>query len=345
VSDHLRVTSPLRTMPEMTPISWVLQTLAVFFFVGGYSAAKGLRPGEPWLRRRLTRFARPLPVLLLAWIPVAAALRWAGFPADSVRTLIELVLSPLWFLCVYVALTAFTPLIAAAWDRLGLWGAAVLVGATALIDLGRFALGAPGWTGWATVLTAWLVPFYLGIGWADGALRSRRAGFVLLGGGAAATALLVLYAGYPASMVGVPGAAVSNLSPPTLAAVAFGLAQTGLAVLLHGPLTRWTRRPRPWTAVRAANRSAMTIFLWHQTALMTATVGTLAAFGSLDGLHTEPDQPVWVAERLPWLLVFAAVLTAIRAVAGGLERPRHAGRKKLRGTNPLPEPYISTGVS
>ncbi|WUI01895.1 acyltransferase [Spirillospora sp. NBC_00431] len=217
--EHLRVTSPLRTMPDLAPISWVLQTLAVFFLVGGYAAAKGLRPGEPWtprLKRRLARFARPLPVLLIAWLPAAAVLRWTGFSAADIRTLIELVLSPLWFLAVYITLTAATPLIAAAWNHLRLRGAALLVTATAVIDLGRFALDAPGWTGWATVLTGWLVPFYLGIGWANGALRSRR---------------------------------------------------TALALLLHGPLTRWTRRARPRAVISASGRSAMTIFLWHQPAL------------------------------------------------------------------------------
>jgi peptidoglycan/LPS O-acetylase OafA/YrhL len=349
----LHVTSPLKTMPGLTPITWIFQTLALFFLVGGYSAAKGLRPGEPWgrrMRRRLTRFARPLPVLALTWALVAALLWWAGFSASGIRTLIELVLSPLWFLCVYVALTALTPLIAATWNRLGLRGAALLVGATAALDLGRFALGAPGWTGWATVLTAWLVPFYLGVGWAGGALRSRRAGFALLGGGATGAALLVLFAGYPASMVGVPGAATSNLSPPTLAAVAFGLAQTGLAVLLHGPLTRWTRHARVWSPIRAANRSAMTIFLWHQTALLTVTVAALAAFGSLRGLHSAPDQPEWIVERLPWLLVSGIALAAIRAlVDGGSERPgrpvRESARKNVRGTNSISDPYISRGVS
>ncbi|WP_243719394.1 acyltransferase [Actinomadura sp. KC06] len=327
--EHLRVTSPLKTMPDLTPISWVLQTLAVFFLVGGYAAAKGLRPGLPWgprLRRRLARFARPVPVLLLAWLPAAALLRWAGFSADGVRTLIELVISPLWFLGVYVVLTAATPLIAAVWARLRLRGAALLVAATAVIDIGRFALDAPAWTGWATVLTGWLVPFYLGIGWAEGALRSRRAGLVLVGGGAAGTAGLILFAGYPASMVGVPGAAVSNLSPPTLAAVSFGLAQTGLALLLHGPLTRWTRRARVRAAISASGRSAMTIFLWHQTALLGVTVGALLAFGTLPGLHTAPDQPEWVAERLVWLAVFAVALAALGVGARRCERPRAAPR-------------------
>ncbi|TDC64712.1 acyltransferase [Actinomadura sp. GC306] len=341
---RLRVTSPLKTMPELAPISWVLQTLAVFFLVGGYAAGKGSRPGEPWtprLRRRLARFARPLPILLAAWLPVSAALAWAGLSADTIRTLVELVLSPLWFLAVYVVLTAATPLIAAVWNRLGLWGAVLLVAATAAVDLGRFALGMPGWTGWATVLTGWLVPFYLGIGWAAGALGSRRSGVVLLSWGAAATALLILFAGYPASMVGVPGAEVSNLSPPTLAAVAFGIAQAGLALLLHGPLTRWTRHARVGAAVSAANRSAMTIFLWHQTALLAVTVGALLLYGRLPGLHTAPDRPGWIFERLPWLPVYAVALAALWTMVREFEGPRRSGRDADHTGDAITAPYMS----
>lgn len=63
--------------------------------------------------------------------------------------------------------------------------------------------------------------------------------------GTAATAALVALAHYPASMVGVPGAAISNFNPPTLAAVTFGLAQCGLALLLRDRLRRTMRRPWP----------------------------------------------------------------------------------------------------
>ena len=43
--------SPLASMPWLTPLSWVFQTLAVFFLVGGYSAARSYRGGYlPWLR-------------------------------------------------------------------------------------------------------------------------------------------------------------------------------------------------------------------------------------------------------------------------------------------------------
>jgi peptidoglycan/LPS O-acetylase OafA/YrhL len=33
--------SPLASMPALTPLSWLFETLAVFFLVGGYSAARG----------------------------------------------------------------------------------------------------------------------------------------------------------------------------------------------------------------------------------------------------------------------------------------------------------------
>ena len=117
-----------------------------------------------------------------------------------------------------------------------------------------------------------------------------------------ATAALVLWAGYPASMVGVNGAAISNLNPPTLAVVTFGIAQAGLALLLAGPLARWMRRPLAWAAVATVNLSAMTLFLWHQTAFLAVTAAGLA-IGRLPGLHTAPVGGLWVAERIAWLPV------------------------------------------
>jgi peptidoglycan/LPS O-acetylase OafA/YrhL len=39
--------SPLASMPALAPLSWIFQMLAVFFLVGGYSAARGYRGGYP----------------------------------------------------------------------------------------------------------------------------------------------------------------------------------------------------------------------------------------------------------------------------------------------------------
>src|SRR5580704_19542823 len=97
--------SPLASMPWLTPLSWVFQTLAVFFLVGGYSAARGYRGGyRTWLRKRLIRLARPVAALAAGWIPVTLGLVLAGVPATTVHTLLFLVISPLWFLGVYALL-------------------------------------------------------------------------------------------------------------------------------------------------------------------------------------------------------------------------------------------------
>lgn len=322
--DGLGVHSPLAAMPQFTPVSWVLQTLAVFFLVGGYAGAVGLRgsgavPYRRWVGARMSRLFRPALVLLGVWTAAVGVLIWAGLDLATVRAMVKLVLSPLWFLAVYAVLTAATPVVVALWRRTHGWGVALLIGVVAAVDLGRFALDGPTSLGWVNVLAGWLVPYYLGVAWAHGAFAERRWAAALFGGGAVAAVVLVCAAGYPASMVGVPGASVSNLNPPTLAAVAFGSAQVGLALLVRDALARVMRRPGLWAAVALANLSAMTVFLWHQTSMMTVTVAS-HSLGRLPGLHTAPDHPAWFFERLVWLPVFGAVLAGLWAVFHRFER-------------------------
>ena len=316
--------SPLNAMPWLAPASWLFQTLAIFFLVGGYAAAKGRRGDEPyrtWLRRRLTRLAKPVPALLLTWLPMTVVLWSTGMTPTTQWSMVKLVGSPLWFLGVYAGLTALTPLAIRFWDRLRGYGVAGLVGMVAAVDLVRFGLGGPAWLGWINLAAGWLVPYVLGVAWARGAFAEGHAARGLLTGGVLATVLLVAYAGYPAAMVGVPGHGISNLNPPTLAAVTFGLAQVGLALLLRGPLARWMRRPRAWAGVAQGNLSAMTLFLWHQTAMLATTVALLA-FGVLPGLHDSPSGLGWIGGRLLWLPVFATVLSCCLAIFSRYERPR-----------------------
>ncbi|MFH0520587.1 acyltransferase [Streptomyces sp. M41] len=329
----LRTASPLHHMPWLAPISWIFQTLAVFFLVGGHVATRGYAAARArgttygqWLRSRLSRLFKPVAAVLTLWTVTSVLLLLSGTDLDTIHTLLKLALSPLWFLLVFTALTAVTPLLL----RLNpLWPLAVVLH----VDLLRFGLGGPAWLGWVNVAAGWLVPFSLGAAWTRGEVQRRRAGWILLTGGAAATAALVAWAGYPASMVGVPGAGISNLNPPTLAAVAFGLAQCGLALLLREPLRRTMRRPLAWAAVVLLNLSAMTIFLWHQTALMATTATGLLA-GRLPGLHTLPDDLTWVAARLAWLPVFTLALavcwTTFRLHEQGPRRTRRRSSRVIR---------------
>ncbi|MFI5796879.1 acyltransferase [Streptomyces sp. NPDC051677] len=327
----LRAASPLGPMPWLAPVSWMFQTLAVFFMVGGHVATRSLASAQAqaqarsrsrshapggtggtgaargmrgtyftWLRARLARLFGPVVAVLAVWTVAAVGLLLGGADFVTVHTVVKLALSPLWFLLVFAGLTAATPLLA----RLNpLWPLAVVLH----VDLVRFGLGGPSWLGWVNVAAGWLVPYTVGAAWTRGELERPRAGWILFAGGAVATAVLVVWAGYPASMVGVPGAAVSNLNPPTLAAVTFGLAQCGLALLLRDRLRRALRRPLTWAAVALVNLSAMTVFLWHQTAMMATTATGLFA-GRLPGLHTVPDGLDWVAARMLWLPVFALAL-------------------------------------
>jgi hypothetical protein len=341
-SGEIRVASPLRYMPQLAPATWLFQTLAVFFLVGGYAAARSRSASagtyRQWLGARLARLFRPVGVVLAVWSVTVAGMLAAGADTVTVARLVKLVLSPMWFLVVFAVLTAATPLVA----RLHpLWPLVTV----AVVDLVRYGVGGSSWVGalsalagwpashepsgpswlgsvnvlagWpvsrelsgsVNVLAGWLVPYCLGAAWARGALRSRTAGWVLLVGGAVGAVGLVLGAGYPAAMVGVPGAAVSNLDPPTLAAVSFGLAQCGAALLLLGPLRRALRRPAVWAAVALVNLSAMTIFLWHQSAMILVTALGLLAGEALPGLHTVPDGPEWVLARLGWMPVFGLAL-------------------------------------
>jgi len=320
---RLRTSSPLAHLPWLAPISWVFQTLAVFFLVGGHVATKSYASARSrgttygrWLGTRLSRLFKPVAAVLGLWTVATVGLLVTGADLKTVHALLKLVLSPLWFLLVFATLTAMTPLV----TRVNpLWPLAVVLH----VDLIRFGFGGPAWLGWVNVAAGWLVPYTLGAAWTRGEL-TRRSGRVLLVGGAAVTAGLVAWGGYPASMVGVPGASVSNLNPPTLAVVTFGLAQCGLALLLREWLCRAMRRPLLWAWVAFVNLSAMTIFLWHQTALMSVTATGLLA-GRLPGLHTTPDDLAWVAFRLAWLPVFALALAVCWAAFRSYEQG-HRGR-------------------
>ncbi|MFJ6498112.1 acyltransferase [Streptomyces virginiae] len=337
----LSTTSPLAHMPWLAPVSWVFQTLSVFFLVGGHVAARGYASARErglsygaWAGQRLGRLFRPVAAVLLLWAVVAGGMLIGGAELDTVRSLVTLVLSPLWFLLVFAALTAATPLVA----RIGpLWPLVVV----AAVDVWRFGLEGPEWIGWINVAAGWLVPFTLGAAWSRGAFARRGQALLLLGAGVVATAALLLWGGYPASMVGVPGAPVSNLNPPTLAAVTFGLAQCGLALLVREPLARAMERPRAWAKVALVNLSAMTVFLWHQTAMMAVTALGLLVSADLPGLHTVPDSVGWIAARLLWLPVFAAALSlcwaAFRVHEQASRRPKQS---RATRTGAVPRPRV-----
>ncbi|MFE4449891.1 acyltransferase [Streptomyces sp. NPDC056796] len=318
--------SPLSTFAVFSPVSWVLQMLGVFFLVGGYASVLSYlrRPSTTgaWLRGRMVRLGRPVLGVTAVWALALPVLYAAGVPEDTLRTGAKLVIQPLWFVGVYAVVTALTPYCVRVSGRLGGWAAAPLIGSVAAVDLlryGPYADAVPSWTGLLNILPGWLFAYQLGVCWGRGRL-SRRGGWLLLTGGTALFAVLLLVLHYPASMVGVPGEARTNSHPPSLLVLALASAQSGAAVLLHGRIGRALRRPALWAPVVVVNLSAMTILCWHQTAMLAAAVPASFA-GAVPGLTTAPDSAAWVLARPAWMPLFAALLVLLSRYARRFEEP------------------------
>ncbi|GIJ54417.1 acyltransferase family protein [Virgisporangium aurantiacum] len=325
VSDPGRVTdlhgeSPLEYAPGLAPASWALQTLGLFFFAGGFAAVRRRSATGGTGRNRMRRLARPLLALAAVWVPAIVLLDAVGAPAPTRHVVVSLVTHPLWFLLVYLALTFAVPVLRPLVARAGGWTVLPAVALVAATDVTLFA-GHSSWWQPVTVVAGWAVPYVLGMLCATN--RLDRHGFALLGVGVVGGTVLVLGFGYPASAVGVPGQDFSNLDPPSLFTVALALAQIGLFLLVRPALARVLRRPAVAVPIEVLTASPVTIFLWHQSALLLVSFGGLLV-GRPAGLLDAPDAG-WPLARLRWLPVFALVLAALVTVFRQFESRRVGG--------------------
>lgn len=321
------IASPLQHLPELTPLTWVLQLLGLFFFAGGWANVRSLdrasggsasattrgsilgRGYLPWLGARLDRMLRPV-VLLAGFVAVLlAVLGLSGWTGADLYTVGLFVVSPLWFLPVYLVLTAGTPIVDAAVRRWGAWAAVGPAAVVLLLDLLRYG---PWWelpasVGTPNLIAAWLVPYVLGVAFARGRLVQAAGPWLFVAGLAACVALIV-FADYPASMTGVTGADRSNMGPPSLLVPAMALAQLGVALTFYRRLARALTRPWLWAIVVTINLVAMTVYLWHQTALMSTQLATHAVGLSLLGFDGVPADLTWLLSRLALLPLCGVVL-------------------------------------
>lgn len=314
----------LAEVPLLQRLTWVLQVMPLFFLVGGVANAtswrSATRRGDPWgtwMRGRVDRLVRPTAVFVAAWTVLALALTATGLVASEVLALgATLVAVPLWFLAVYVVVVALTPVGLRLHDRFGFAVPVALSAIAVLVDVAH-RVGVPA-IGWTAFLLVWLVPQHLGFAWLDGRYDSGRTlGPMLVLAGLGALVLLTSVGPYPVSMVGVPGEAASNNSPPTPALIALTVLQLGLLLTARRRLDSWLRRPRVWAGVVMVTARAMTVYLWHLTALV-AVAALLVAPGYL---HTPAaGTAAWWATRPLWVGLLTLALIPIVVVAGRVER-------------------------
>jgi hypothetical protein len=102
----------------------------------------------------------------------------------------------------------------------------------------------------------------------------------------------------------VPGQAVDNTSPPSLAMVAFGVTQAGIAMAVAPALNRLLRPRSLQRVLSIANSNVMSLYLWHMIPVVI-----VAIVGYPAGLLPQPAEGGmdWWLARLEWLAILSLV--------------------------------------
>ena len=302
----------LGILPWTQWLTWGFQVMPIFFLVGGFSNAlswaANRRSGgsySGWLSSRVQRLINPVLPLFIIWTLFALFGTAAGVDREVVKLATQLALIPVWFLAVYLLVSAVVPLTHAAWKRFGIMTFWVLVAGAVVIDVAALSFKVP-YINFANFAFVWLAIHQLGYAWSEGYFANQARALLWGLGGLAVLGLLVWFGPYPVAMIGVPGADFSNSMPPTLALLALGIGQTGMALALEPSGRRMLDNVRFWTGVVLVNGMIMTIYLWHLTAFVVVMVAAWLLGGI--GLEVAPGSSVWWMARPVWFVLYVAAL-------------------------------------
>ena len=323
----------LARVPATQWLTWIFQVMPLFFFVGGYANAAAWRSAHArglgwadWLRGRARRLLRPVLPVLALWIPLAALLGWLGVPGDLLQLGSQAAFIPAWFLSAYLMVVAVVPLTWRLHARYGVGALALLVILAALTDVAHDA-GVP-LIGWANFLWVWAAIHQIGYFWYDQRLPRRTLATIGLAlAGLAALVALTRWGGYPLSLVGTGVDERSNNSPPTIALVALAATQVGLVLALQAPAEAWLQRPRVWARVVMGGSVAMTVYLWHMTALVLVVALTHPT--RIWPVTSQVDALWWLL-RPVWFALLAVALAGLVVVFARFERAGHPRRRPGR---------------
>ena len=308
--------NPLLDMPWTQWLTWIFQAVPVFFFVAGYAGAVSWAhrrdadgfSREAWIRHRLARVLGPTTVYVALVSVVVVVLQALGVGGYVLEYAGWAVAMHLWFLAVYVVVVSLTPVAIAAQRRWGLRPALALAAGVVIVDAVSLAGHVP-YLGWLNYLLCWGLLYQLGIAWHGGLFAGRRP-VMLAAGSAVALALLIRLGPYPVSMIGVPGQAIENTTPPTVAMLAYGCTQVGLAAAVAPALNRLLRPRLVQRALSTANANVMALYLWHMVPVVI-----VAFVGYPAGLIPQPHEgtAAWWLVRLEWIAILSLV-TAVEII-------------------------------
>jgi hypothetical protein len=326
VAGHLMVLAP---WSQYT--TWISQVMPIFFFIGGYSnlsswlahKEKG-KTYTSWITARVKRLIDPIFPLILFWVGFIVIGHFAGLGDDLVYASSSFGIVPVWFLAVYLLITALVPLTLMAWKRFGMlffWGCVAL---TVGIDVIGFNLKVP-LIGDLNYLFVWVAIHQLGYAWQAGHFKglSHRALWAL--GGFICAVLLVTVGPYPLAMVDIPDAPIVNLMPPSLALLSLGVMQAGIVLLLEPIGQRLLKAGKFVDLISVINGRMMTIFLWHLTGFQLV-IGIAVFMGGF-GLHMIPEDPLWWLTRPIWIVLYTLATLLLIAI---FVRAENSGKTGLR---------------
>lgn len=331
----------LEVIPGMWVLTWVLQVMPLFFFVGGFSNLVSLRAAyakrvspSAFIHSRVRRLMRPTLVFISIWLVVAFVLEHAFDLGPAVAQATGVIAKPVWFLAVYVLVVALAPVMLALHERYGVRVPFALIGGAVAVDLARIG-GDVELIGYLNFAFVWLFAHQLGFFYADGTLTSLSRSLFVKSAALALGSLVLLtnISVYSRSMVGVTGDGVSNNDPPSICLIALTIWLVSLAMLARERATGWLQSRSRWTFVVAANSMIMTVFLWHLTALL---LGVLVAYPLGFPQYTGGTVAWWLTRPL-WLGVLAAALVPLVLLFARYERPAGGAREP----GPAPDPVAT----
>lgn len=307
----------------ITPLSWVLQVMPLFFVIGGFAGYTSLlrsqqRGGtaKEFVAARIHRLVLPAVVTIGVVGVALTVLLLNGVPPELVAIAGYRYGQPLWFLGVFLLCQALLPLFAAAHRRAPWITLALLVAAAVGVDAARAATGIDG-VGFVNLAFVWLALQQLGFFFADGRIDSlaRRTRLVL--GVAAAVALVLTF------LTGVYSPdLIANINPPTASLLLVGVAHTMLVSIGRDRLSAWSLRPMPTRFRTFVTPRAMTIYLWHMPILL-AMAGASAIFALITGIALpEPSSVEWWMTRPLWLATVVTLTAGVAFLLAGIESRR-----------------------
>lgn len=295
--DGPHATSPIGFTKGLWLATWTLQVMPMFFYVGGYGHLRSWQKAQSdgrsvWqlVGDRAKRLAIPALALLGVWIVIGFILTLT-FDPPWVWRAVKLVVSPLWFMAVYLMLVLLLPVALWLHRRFDTVAIVVLAGIAGLIDVARFRYDWD-WLGLVNMVVIWGLCHQLGFFYERIVAARRTLDWTMLLGGAFGLAGLVGSGLYPGSMVGVPGER-SNMAPPTLCIVALVFLQAGLVEILRPALAHRLDAGGWATVNRVINRFSLPLFLFHSTGMaLSRAIGYAISGNQFE--TTRPDVGWWL---------------------------------------------------